>query len=993
MTKVKRIFFIIYFSILFIFLLSLITLSILGNKNRIGYLTDFQLDIDKTDRLNTLYDAKTNYVYKFKIRYYDKIFRNNDIYGVYPNLSNLPEFIKEARMDKAGSPFGELIASQNISLDKIDNIDYKLKIKLIIYFYLFLFIFIYLIIIFIKNYSNININIKLLLINNRAKLSLPIITLLILFIVIYLIGNKEHKGFLTNFDIIGKSELGYIYKSSINSKNIFFNKNVIYSYNDSKIIFNNPNYIKLGYNIRLNDIPYGYDKELAYIYKNKSDIIFSNSINYNFYNHLIPIKNGDDYKISIIAKNINIKYGNIKIYFDYFSNNKYITNTDNIPYEYTNFNDIINIFLVKDKVINSYPTFYFPHGILSIKSIDIEQINNNLIYKDGYGFIITSQKILNYSDTFDINYTLKYSKYIYYIFISLSILLIILYIKYIYLLLNFLIRPINIFLYKLLNNNIIDKLLSIFYKLSYFNCLFNNKSYKYALVLSSLFFVITFITELKLFDSEINREVTVIHPHYYILTANYLNPFFLSNSYYSNFGYEYRNPSIIDGRRNIKDNFQIYFDVWSDNHIQGNIYAALKTGKNLDELRSFNFVRGLHYITNNQPFATKEDFESPTFYFSVPHLMARIIYGIYPNDLNNINSIDKEIKAGIFNNNIKKGLILINLLLWSLLIYTITLKFGAIYSTLIALMIFCYPGASVIYPNLYNTLTLFPLFPLYILIFHNRNKIIFLLLLSILIFIQWNLVHWMSLYFQLPIILLTLCLCNFIEQIKMSEQNIIINHIKKYIYQYIYILLISILFTAIVIKINYDEALRLQPDSKGAIDYAIFYRQGVERKLSLVFMNDDKEYLNKSHFIYSAKRRILHNIACFKRYLSYPIIYPTWRIEQYLHNYINKFIYMNKKPYISLNILLYFGLFLNVVIFFRYKYYRKKLIIPNIFAFAILIWGLIYFNFDGRVSSHFHIFPHIILIVIGSSFLIYDIYLSKLLIKLYKNNNSLNLKV
>ena len=143
MTKGKRIFFIIYFSILFIFLLSLITLSILGNKNRIGYLTDFQLDIDKTDRLNTLYDAKTNYVYKFKIRYYDKIFRNNDIYGVYPNLSNLPEFIKEARMDKAGSPFGELIASQNISLDKIDNIDYKLKLrKNIIYILLFVLFFI-----------------------------------------------------------------------------------------------------------------------------------------------------------------------------------------------------------------------------------------------------------------------------------------------------------------------------------------------------------------------------------------------------------------------------------------------------------------------------------------------------------------------------------------------------------------------------------------------------------------------------------------------------------------------------------------------------------------------------------------------------------------------------------------------------------------------------------------------------------------------------------
>ena len=72
----------------------------------------------------------TNYVYHFRIRYYDKVFRHNDIYGVYPDLSNLPDFVKEIKMDYFGSPFGIFISDKKIiEEDKIDNINYTLKIK------------------------------------------------------------------------------------------------------------------------------------------------------------------------------------------------------------------------------------------------------------------------------------------------------------------------------------------------------------------------------------------------------------------------------------------------------------------------------------------------------------------------------------------------------------------------------------------------------------------------------------------------------------------------------------------------------------------------------------------------------------------------------------------------------------------------------------------------------------------------------------------------
>ena len=124
-----------------ILILSIIILAFLGKKERIGYLSDFNLKIDNTLKINGLdideikqlftVDNKldedaiinyistnksiTNYSYSFKVKYYSKIFRNSDIYGVYPNLSNLPEYIQSIKMnDKSGTPFGSLISTKEL---------------------------------------------------------------------------------------------------------------------------------------------------------------------------------------------------------------------------------------------------------------------------------------------------------------------------------------------------------------------------------------------------------------------------------------------------------------------------------------------------------------------------------------------------------------------------------------------------------------------------------------------------------------------------------------------------------------------------------------------------------------------------------------------------------------------------------------------------------------------------------------------------------------
>ena len=127
-SKNKNLFLKIYILFLIITIITLIVLQILGSKNRVGYLTDFELinlyQIDNPDNTIT-----TNYIYGFRIRYYDKVFRNSDIYGVYLNTNNLPNYIKEIKFREKGSPYGDLISSKLIAEENIDNIKYTLKIK------------------------------------------------------------------------------------------------------------------------------------------------------------------------------------------------------------------------------------------------------------------------------------------------------------------------------------------------------------------------------------------------------------------------------------------------------------------------------------------------------------------------------------------------------------------------------------------------------------------------------------------------------------------------------------------------------------------------------------------------------------------------------------------------------------------------------------------------------------------------------------------------
>ena len=181
---------IIYLGLSFLLLATLITFHILGSKERVGYLSDFEI----------IEGSKSNYIYNFRIRYYDKVFRNSDIYGVYLITNSLPEYIKEIKMNELGSPFGIIISDKIIKEEKIDNIKYILRLKIILVFIL-LAIVLYSLVFFeftrIDLFNLLKLFIrKLKLINIKNKFGV----ILILFLCFLIMPNIIYRIFYKNFD-------------------------------------------------------------------------------------------------------------------------------------------------------------------------------------------------------------------------------------------------------------------------------------------------------------------------------------------------------------------------------------------------------------------------------------------------------------------------------------------------------------------------------------------------------------------------------------------------------------------------------------------------------------------------------------------------------------------------------------------------------------------------------------------------------------------------
>lgn len=200
---------IIYLTISILLLSALITLQILGSKERVGYLSDFEI-IEKSD---------SNYIYNFRIRYYDKIFRNSDIYGVYPITNNLPEYITEIKMNELGSPFGSLVSTKIIEEEKIDNINYILRLKII--FVSILIFIIYFLLIFFEFAKADLLKLFKIFLNKLKSINIKnYAMILILFLCFLIMPNIIYKIFYERFDHINYENRTLASKPILVSTNI-----------------------------------------------------------------------------------------------------------------------------------------------------------------------------------------------------------------------------------------------------------------------------------------------------------------------------------------------------------------------------------------------------------------------------------------------------------------------------------------------------------------------------------------------------------------------------------------------------------------------------------------------------------------------------------------------------------------------------------------------------------------------------------------------------
>lgn len=204
-------------SIGIIFIILILILFILGNIERVGYLSDFYINTDDTLELNNIgiettkklfspddkldYSLLTNYIftnsniskysYNFRISYYSKVFRNSDIYGVYLNTNNLPNYIFNVKFQEKGSPFGILISNKEIS-ENIDNIKYHLKLKLT-----FLFV---ILVLFIVSIIFIELFIKFFNLYKRINYKYKYSFVLIIFLCFLIMPNIIYFLFGSHFD-------------------------------------------------------------------------------------------------------------------------------------------------------------------------------------------------------------------------------------------------------------------------------------------------------------------------------------------------------------------------------------------------------------------------------------------------------------------------------------------------------------------------------------------------------------------------------------------------------------------------------------------------------------------------------------------------------------------------------------------------------------------------------------------------------------------------
>ena len=394
----------------------ILILFLMTLKNNIGYIEIFEINPDKTLGINNqiveenIYTNKellSNYIltnnlikkysYNFRINYYSKIFRNNDIFGVYPNFDSIKyDFIDNINMnDNFGTPFGYLFSSEKIKLNKLDNVEYKLKIRNIIFILYFILLFILLTI------KHLDIVKDYIIFNKKAYIYFLLLIIFILIIMMFVKVNKTYNAVLSNFTFTDSSELGYIYETKLKIR-----KPVLFEVYNIDIIDNNKNIINnYGFSIKVTN-------NIDIIEKKDNNLLLYEYSNY------IPTFYGDKYKITIDIKNNNE------------SNNIYV----GLYKDYTLMSNILehksnNIILNEVKNIiydnNTSKLYFLSKDILDFNSIVVQSLNDKFVLEE-LTSILTLNQNMNYNYEINISYNLKPNIIYYFILILASYLILML---------------------------------------------------------------------------------------------------------------------------------------------------------------------------------------------------------------------------------------------------------------------------------------------------------------------------------------------------------------------------------------------------------------------------------------------------------------------------------------------------------------------------------------------------------------------------------------
>ncbi len=253
-----------------IYCITYITLLLLSIQEREGYLENIKLNIEETllynniiykvERIekkdeNIFYILNKEYkeddiieyihnniepkIYTFKIGYYNKFFRNNDIYDVYIDSDNILQNNKEIlsiKMNNRGSPFGSLVSKSKLKeSEKIGNILYTLRIKLSFSTISIISMLLFFIIILLLNINNIS--------NNKIYYLLIFIILIFSISVrLYWVNKKEYLYVDELYSLLAANnttlEYENYYKKFDNTKGEEVFKNTLFNDKSKKDLIN-----------------------------------------------------------------------------------------------------------------------------------------------------------------------------------------------------------------------------------------------------------------------------------------------------------------------------------------------------------------------------------------------------------------------------------------------------------------------------------------------------------------------------------------------------------------------------------------------------------------------------------------------------------------------------------------------------------------------------------------------------------------------------------